>query len=165
MTSPLSPQLAAFGATYTPAKVESGQEYWRLVKADGPDFSTGNVVVFVDVLDANGLRVVGVPVQFSWADGEDIQRTEAKPGDTRQGVSFVLSASGHSYGVRVADGKPSDSIFGMGLSAFEIHASFLLIFQRQIADGAPPPPEPVLTAREHIDEAIRHLQIARELLP
>lgn len=174
----MSPDLIAWGAVYKPATTKPGEQYWRLVVADGPMDIGGNHHVYVDVWDEAGLRIVGVPVMFYWRDTEehdDRRPTEAKTGEPYS-VNLPMYAGGHSYGVRVDDGLPSDDIFGFGMADHGPHQSFRAIFQRQIAAGGntephvppvpsepptPPIPPPndylrvaLIRAREAIDAAL-----------
>lgn len=140
---PMSPDLIAWGAVFKPATVVPGQEYWKLIIADGPMDIGGNHHLYVDVWGKDGLRQVGVPVLFYWRDGDERHPTEAKTGEPYS-VNLPLFAGGNSYGVRVDDGSPSDDLFGVGLGSFVPHHSFRAIFQRAIAEGGttPPPPPP-----------------------
>lgn len=145
--NPMSSSLIAWGATFTPAVVAPGQPYWQLVSADGPEYWGGRVSVFVDVINEAGVRVVGVPVAFYWNgpanDRENVKKTEPKTGDPFA-VDWPMNAGGHAYGVHVADGLPSDDIFGFGMGDHVPHQVFKCRFQRAIAGAAPvePPAEP-----------------------
>ncbi len=164
--NPMSPELVAWGATYTPAEVEAGQSFWKLIIADGPMNIGGNHHLYVDVWDEQGNRIVGVPVLFYWNDGEDEHKTEVKHGEPYS-VNLPLSAGGNAYGVMVNDGLPSDKLYGVGLGSFVPHHSFRAIFQRQKATGSPvvvppisEPPTPVV-----IDASARELvEWARDVL-
>src|SRR5690606_21601294 len=103
-------------ASLHPAVNDDGGPYWKLVRAEWLDErqAQGRHHVFVDVLDAQGQRIVGVPVRFWWADGQDIKRTEAKPGEA-YAVDFALYNPAPAYNVAIADGKPSDAVHGLGL--------------------------------------------------
>lgn len=177
MTNPLSPDTKAWGCIYTPAIVNPGQSYWRLVQADGPMEIGGNHHVFVDVWDEAGNRIVGVPVVFYWREGdathEDRKSTEAKPGEF-YAVDWPMYAGGNAYGVRLGGGLASDDIFGFGMGSFVPHHCFRLIFQRTVSDQVPMPrpgpapipvpPDPPITAAEALEWADYYLQMARRLL-
>lgn len=159
--NPLSQSMRDFGVTFTPAIVAPGQEYWSLIRADGPLQAGGNHHLYVDVLGYAGQRMVGVNVEFYWNDGRDVRPTEAKPGEPAA-LSFPLYAGGNAYGVRVAEARPSDSLYGVGLGNFVPHHSFVAIFQLARAQDAPTPAESPLReairmARHWIDEAERRL--------
>lgn len=166
--NPMSPDLIAWGATYTPATVAPGQEYWRLVSADGPMDIGGNHHIYVDVWNRDGERIVGVPVQL-W-NGEPVTfKSEPKTGEPAA-LSIPLYAGGNAYGVHVIDGRPSDKIFGMGLGNFVPHHSFRLIFQLTLAvqePGTQPPiivpPDPPMTLKEALDNVQFYLDMAKEL--
>lgn len=162
---PFDPALRDFGATYTPAIVQPGDEYWRVIQAVGPVDIGSNHHLYVDVLDYAALRIMGVNVEFYWNDGHDIRPTEAKPGEPAA-LSFPLYAGGNAYGVRVADGKPSDEIFGMGLGNFVPHHSFRVVFQLARAQaGTPwvPAPPPVTPLQEALRNMQHWLDIAKGL--
>lgn len=191
--TPLSQDMIAFGATFTPAVpaigagqaiVTPGQAYWACISADGPIDIGNNHHIYVDVLDASGKREVGVTVEFFWdSDRQHVRHeTEAKPGED-QATNEPIWAGNNAYGVRVIEaGVPSDSVQGMGLVPWEKHKCYKVVFKRAIAVPIPivpttPPasvfaqacadltePPATMTAREYIDEAIRHLQSAKELL-
>jgi hypothetical protein len=170
MTWPFDPKLQTHGAQFIPAAVAPGAFYWRLVVAHGPLEWGGRVSIFVDVIDEAERRLVGVPVTMWWADGSDTKPLEPKAGEPF-GVDFVMGAAGNAYGIRVADGLPSDAIFGMGLVAWQPHVSYQLIFQRAIAATAPTvpappvdPPAPPWTPQQALDEAVRYIDLARSLL-
>lgn len=154
--NPMSPDLVAWGATYTPATVMPGDEYWRLVQADGPMDIGGNHHAYIDVWNRDAERIVGVPVQLFLADGTETFVSEPKPGEPAA-LSIPLYAGGHAYGVRVLDGRASDEIFGLGLGDRVPHHSFRLIFRLAIAEQVPTPtllppiivePDPPMTRRE-----------------
>lgn len=140
-TWPFDPALQAFGASYVPASPIPGQGWWKLVKAEGPVEWGGRVSIYVDVWDEQGHRIAGVPVRQWWNNGEATKATEPKTGEPF-GVDFVMNAGGNAYGIAVADGSPSDRIWGLGLPSFQPHHVFKLIFQRQPGVIAPPPPPP-----------------------
>ena len=137
--NPMSQDLIAWGAVYKPAIVEPGQEFWKLIIAQGPMPIGGNHHLYVDVWDKAGNRRVGVPVLFYWNDGDDRRFTEAKPGEPYS-VNLPMFAGGNAYGVHVDDGSPSDDLFGVGLGSFVPHHSFRAIFQRAVATGPTEPP-------------------------
>lgn len=172
-TNPMSPDLIAWGATYTPATVTPGQEYWKLVSADGPMDIGGNINVFVDVWDKDGNRMVGVPVVFFryYKDGKlfnDRKLTEPKTGEP-YAVDWPIYSGGNAYGVHVDEnitGIPSDNIFGFGMGSFVPHHSFRAVFQLSVSEQPPiiVPPDPPMTAREAIGYARFYLDMAEKLL-
>lgn len=153
--NPLSSATVIWGCTYTPAMVAPGQLYFKLIHAEGPEEWGGRISTFVEVLDMAGQRMVGVPVLWYWADGQDDppRKTEAKPGEPFA-IDFPMYAKDNSYGVRVANGDiPSDSIFGMGLPDHKPHTVFKLVFQLTVAAGVPDPPAHEMTALEALLQA------------
>jgi hypothetical protein len=118
-----------------PAGVKAGQSYWRLVEArwENEAQAGGGHSIFVDVLDENGGRVVGQPVEIRWPGGSLPLAIEDKP-YPEYGTNFPMYNTLGSYSVSVG-GLPSDVIFGLGLGtaeqpAFKVHTNFFLIFQR-----------------------------------
>lgn len=131
------------GATYVPAKAAPGQLYWKLVKAEGPIEWEGKHSIYVDVLNEQGNREVGVQVYFWWDGGDQRKRAESKQGEPFA-CDLPMFAAGQAYSVKIDDVIPSDELHGMGLIAFEKHVSYKLTFQEVRADVAPvvvsPPP-------------------------
>lgn len=159
---PFDPALRDFGATYTPAIVQPGAQYWRVIQAVGPVDIGSNHHLYVDVLDYAALRMVGVPVEFYWNDGHDVRLTEPKPGEPAA-LSFPLYAGGNAYGVRVAEARPSDSIYGMGLGSFVPHHSFRVVFQLARAQDGPAP-QPATPLQEALRNMQHWLDIAKGLV-
>ncbi len=168
-TDPRTPAAKAWGITYTPANVAPGQGVWRCVSVDGPMEWGGRVSTFLDVLDQHGQRVVGLRVR--WFNGGNFHKpTEPKTGEPWS-IDFPMSGGGNSYGVQIADGQPSDTVFGFGLGHFVRHHVFKVIYRYEIADGTPSeppaPPEPPagdVTLDEALDQAQRWIEIARGLV-
>ena len=136
-TNPMTPRLVEWGATLKRAQVQPGQTYWEVIAADGPLLRGGNVNIYVDAVDEHGQRLVGVPIEFYWDDGHWVSPTEAKPDEPDQGTNMPMSAGGNAYGVRVADGNPSDDLFGMGMVPWQEHHSYRVKVQRKVAAAAP----------------------------
>lgn len=128
-------RLSALGVDVQPAGVKAGQFYWRLVEArwENEAEAGGGHSIFVDVLDENGGRVVGQPVEIRWPGGSLPLAIEDKP-YPEYGTNFPMYNTLGSYSVSVG-GLPSDVIVGLGLGtaeqpAFKVHTNFFLIFQR-----------------------------------
>lgn len=161
MTNPMSADLIAWGAIYTPAVAKPGEAYWRIVEASGPQNIGGNHHWYIDTLDLSGRREVGVPVEFFWDSDQQhvLILSEAKPGE-EQALNLPLYAGGNAYGVRIVDGLPSDEISGIGLGDHVPHHSFRTVYKRTIATANEPPmqppvqPEPTFTR----DVWIAHLR-------
>lgn len=131
----LDPRLDALGVTVSDASVGSGQQYWRLIEVRFADEqeSGGKHHIYVDVVDENGVRLVGQPVTVTWGDGSDTQALEDKPAPD-YGYNYQMYAAGYAYNVKV-EGLPSDELHGAGMGDVEnrfkgIHTSYYLIFQR-----------------------------------
>lgn len=167
--NPLTQSMRDFGVTFTPANVEQGQEYWACISADGPLEWGGRHAIYLDALGKDGQRAIGTPVLF-WNGGESPRVTEAKPGEPFA-LDLPMFAKGNAYSVRINDGRPSDTLAGMGLLAWERHVAFQLVFQLSVAaqePGTQPPiivpPDPPMTAREAIGYARFYLDMAEKLL-
>lgn len=122
------PRLDQRGAYLIPAELGN----WRLVRARWLDEaeSGGRHHIYIDTLDADGKRVMGVPVRIFWAGGEATVTTEAKPGEPHA-ANFAMYATAPAYSAQPADG---DLVGGMGLGSIEqpayaIHTSYELIWQ------------------------------------
>lgn len=144
MTNPLSPTSVAWGITLTPAQVAPGQGYWKCLSCEGPEEWGGRVSTFLELLGADGQRQIGVRVAWFWADDMTYKSTEPKVGEPFA-VDFVMNAGGNAYGLQVADGQPSDSLFGFGLPSFKPHHVFKVVFQWQVAGAVEPPTEPPIS--------------------
>lgn len=153
------PRLTQRGTELIPAEVEPGEGYWRLVKAVwfNEEEAQGRHHIFVDVLDADGKRIVGLPVRIYWAAGETPLITQAKPGEP-YAADFGMFDVAPSYGAKPNDGNPADDVWGMGLGSIDqpfhtIHSSYGLTWQWTIAGGpeqtatptATPSPTPTAT--------------------
>jgi hypothetical protein len=131
----LDSRLAALNVGIQPADVQPGQSYWRLVKAywQNKEESGNDHTIYVEVLDENGSRIVGQPVEIRWQDGSLVVTTEDKP-PYEYPANFPMYGTLGSYSVRIG-GLPSDTIVGLGMGtpaqpAFTIHTNFLLTFRR-----------------------------------
>jgi hypothetical protein len=123
------------GVVIEPAVVQPGQWYWRLIKARWQDENeSGNDhTIYVEVLDENGGRLVGHPVEYRWPEGIQIINTEDKPA-YEYPSNFPMYGTLGSYGVRVG-GLPSETIVGLGMGSAEyrdvkLHTNFFLTFQK-----------------------------------
>lgn len=128
-------RLNGLGVSVAEAPVASGQQYWRLIEArwQNEEEGGGKHNIYVETLDPNGARSVGVPVAVLWADGGATQKTEDKPAPD-YAFSYPMYAAGQSYSIRIEDGRPSDMLQGAGLGdlerrAWTIHVNYILIFQ------------------------------------
>jgi CRP-like cAMP-binding protein len=131
----LDSRLSALNVNVQPAGVRPGQSYWRLIAArwENEAQAGGGHSIFVDVLDENGGKVVGQPIEIRWAGGGLTVFTEEKPSN-EFGANFPMYNTLGSYAVSIA-GLPSDMLVGMGLGTIEqpnftVHTNFFLTFQR-----------------------------------
>jgi hypothetical protein len=131
----LDPRLPALNVGIQPANVQPGQSYWRLAKAywQNKEESGNDHTIYIEVLDENGSRITGQPVEIQWQDGNLVVTTEDKP-PYEYPANFPMYGTLGSYQVRIG-GLPSDTITGLGMGtieqpAFTIHTNFLLTWQR-----------------------------------
>ena len=131
----LDPRLAALNVVLQPAGVKPGQYYWRLIEArwQNEAEAAGDHTIYVEVLDENGSRIVGHPVELWWQSGSLSVLTEDKPPPV-YAANFPMYNTLGSYSVKVP-GLPSDIITGLGLGtpeqpAFTIHTNFFLTFKK-----------------------------------
>jgi hypothetical protein len=128
----------------TPACVQPGDQYWRLVKAQwlSDERFKGYQHLFVDVKDENMARVKGATFVMSWPDGRcklSIGEGAAEP--LEHGNNCPMFSPAGAYEVWV-EGLPSDVVHGLGLGAVhtksqpvEYMTSFYLFFQRATYQG------------------------------
>jgi hypothetical protein len=143
------PRLDERGAILQEANVTPGQGYWKLVRGVWYDESEakGRHHIFVDALDADGNRIVNVPVRVYWDGGHTHIQTQAKPGET-YAADFGMSVRAPAYGAFPdQNDEPADKVWGMGLGSieqpdFNIHTSYGLVWQWTIV---PDPPTPTAT--------------------
>jgi hypothetical protein len=137
------PRLDQRGATFLPATVIPGAGYWCLVRAVwyNSEESQGRRNIFVDLLDGEGARQVGLPVLVTWPDGEQPIITQAKPGE-EYAADFPMQSLAPAYRAQPNTGDPADAIDGMGLGEIDdpIHAhhtSYGLVWQWMVAPATP----------------------------
>jgi CRP-like cAMP-binding protein len=118
-----------------PRGVKPDQSYWRLVKAywQNEQESGNDHTIYIEVLDENGGRIVGQPIEVRWESGSLTVMTEDKPMNEFP-ANFPMYNTLGSYAVSVA-GLPSDTIVGLGMGTpeqphFTIHTNFFLTFKR-----------------------------------
>ena len=131
----LDGRLGQLGINIEDAPVQPGQQYWRLVEVRFEDEiqAAGKHHIYADVIDENGVRVVGQPVTVFWGEGNYTAALEDKPAPDF-GFNYQMYAAGYAYNVRV-EGLPSDVLRGAGLgdvaNRFKgIHVAYYLTFQR-----------------------------------
>ena len=160
------PRLTQRGVQLTVAEAATGEWAWRCIAGEWFDEeqAQGRHNTYVTLLDANGNLVTGCPVRWFWADGQEVKDSEQKS-DPWLGhpysLDFGMYSPAPAYGVQVADGVPSDMVWGLGLGSIEqpqhkIHTSYSFTL-RQIA-SAPTPPEPTPHTEYVIAEAGANLR-------
>ena len=118
-----------------PAEVESGQTYWRLIRAywQTPEEGHDKFHVFVNVLNKDG---VPIPQPIIIENGGKLMvPAEPKP-DSEYLINYPMSGTLGSYTCYVAGDTPSDRVAGLGLGfakGGKDHTSFLLTFQETVA--------------------------------
>lgn len=144
------PRLTVRGAEIKPASPSPVQNYWKCIKGlwYNKDESQGRHNVFVDCVDGNGVRILGVNVKFYWSSGSDAKPTENKVDPWMPqgyGVDFPFNSPAPSYGIKVLDSIPSDDVWGLGYGDEnnpKSHTSAYLVFQR-VQAGTNPSPNPI----------------------
>jgi len=98
----LDPRLAALNVVLQPAGVKPGQYYWRLIEArwQNEAEAAGDHTIYVEVLDENGSRIVGHPVELWWQSGSLSVLTEDKPPPV-YAANFPMYNTLGSYSVKV----------------------------------------------------------------
>ncbi len=120
-------------------QLQSGDRYWRLVKARwlSEEESRKDIQIYVDLLDEAGERVYGVSVAFENGGHQSVvseYQSCCYPWDYP--VKYPMFNTVCSYNAYV-EGLPSDMVAGMGLGTPEhpdwtIHTGFVLTFQRTV---------------------------------
>jgi hypothetical protein len=132
-------RLDALKVSLAPAAVANGKTYWRLVRA-AYEAASGRSVIYCEVLDENGVRVLGQKLTLTWPGGSGQTTTENKPAP-EMAANFPIAASYNpehgpgAYDVGV-DGLSSDVVKGMGKPK-GADACFYLMWQRATAGQAP----------------------------
>jgi len=147
------PRLSLRGCELTVAEAAAGQTVWRCVSGEwfNQEQAQNRINTFVTVLDENEQLLTGVPITWYWQSGEDTQPSEVKH-DPWLGhpysKDFGMYNVAPSYGIRIADGNPTDVLWGMGLGSiaqpdYKIHTSYAFVFQRVRAERPVPPIPPI----------------------
>jgi hypothetical protein len=136
-TRVLDPRLTSLNVALEPVGVKPGQSYWRLIELRWQNEAEagGGHSIFVNVLDENGGRIVGQPVEIRWQSGSLTVETEDKP-PNEYTANFPMYNVLGSYSVSIP-GLPSDVAVGLGLGTadqpnFKVHTNFFLTFQRVV---------------------------------
>lgn len=142
--TPLAPlvwdaRLDALGIKLEPAKVQAGQPYWRLLRAEFWDEkeNQGKHHIFVNVLDEKGARIIGQEIVVKWPDEQITIVTEEKPAP-EYSANYPLEVNHyppwHTLGAFTVwvNGLPSDRVTGMGLPPKNRFVVYWLTFQRTV---------------------------------
>ena len=118
-----------------PAEVESGQTYWRLIRAywQTPEEGHDKFHIFANVLNKDGVPIPQ-PIIIE-NGGKTTVPAEPKP-DSEYLINYPMNGTLGSYTCSVAGDIPSDRIAGLGLGftkGGKDHTSFLLTFQETVA--------------------------------
>lgn len=120
---------------WIPAEVQSGQTYWRLIRAywQTPEEGHDKYHIFANVLNKDGVPITQPIVVEN--GGKLVVQAEPKP-DSEYLINFPMNGTLGSYTVYVAGDAPSDRIVGLGLGfakGGKDHTCFLLTFQETVA--------------------------------
>jgi len=118
-----------------PAEVESGQTYWRLIRAywQTPEEGHDKFHIFANVLNKDGVPIPQ-PIIIE-NGGKTTVPAEPKP-DSEYLINYPMNGTLGSYTCSVAGDIPSDRVAGLGLGfakGGKDHTSFLLTFQETVA--------------------------------
>jgi hypothetical protein len=119
------------------AKVDHGQQFWRLVDMtfqDAGQESGNDHTIYIKLIDENGARVSDKAVEVSWDESGaiEIQRlslSDEKPKGDYCDCNYNWPMYGAGYRVRVDDSIPSDKVYGM-IMPMKRHVNYRLTFQR-----------------------------------
>lgn len=122
------------------APVQSGQQYWRLVRMkfqDAGEESHNDHTIYVKLVDEQGNRVNDKVIEVSWdqSGAVEIQRlsiADQKPKGDYCECNYNWPMYGAAYRVRVDDSIPSDQAYGM-IMPMHRHVNYLITFQRVTA--------------------------------
>lgn len=156
----IDPRATARGVKVKTPILLKGETYWRAVRVEWLDEqqSQGRHHIYIDALDEQGKRVVGLPIGIAWPGNGHLTQTEAKPGEPYS-ANYPMSPSRNEFGVRVAGEVTSEEVVGIGMGADTpsgfnagIHTSTGVVFQLvthsaasvQAQPQAAPQPAPVV---------------------
>jgi hypothetical protein len=146
------PRLTVRGCELTVYEAAEEEWGWRCIQGEwfNEQQAQGRVNTFVTLLDEQGGLVTGAAVKWYWTTGEEMKVSEIK-NDPWLGRPYSCDFSMYnvapSYGLLMADGNPSDDVWGMGLGSIEqpdykIHTAYSFVFQRMKSSKPDPGPGP-----------------------
>ena len=153
-----------YGVIIVPAEVAPGTEYWRVIRVHHltPEENQGRHHVFLDALDQEGAREYGARILATWDGGSQelvIEKPENEPGANLPMFKWQIVAV-------EALGMPSDRVENLrtdhpdeapGNTLF--HHSFLVVFQRAVAEDSGATGESVIQGR--VPDGAGHTLILR----
>jgi murein DD-endopeptidase MepM/ murein hydrolase activator NlpD len=145
----IDPRLLARGVTFDFAHPPAGTWYWRMTKAQWLDHAAQQVGPDHHILGrilALDKEFAGIPLRVDWPSGNTTVTSKADDPNASYNYDYGMSASLNEYSIYVADGNPSDRVYGIGMgkdgNARE-HTSTWLDFEWvQVAESVGPEPEP-----------------------
>lgn len=110
--------LDTLKVSLVPATAPAGAAYWRLTRAVYDAAARGRSVIYCEVQDENGQRVIGQKLTLAWPGGSGSTATENKPAPEFAanfgiGGSYDPTQGPGPFSVSV-DGLPSDKVSGFG---------------------------------------------------
>ncbi len=113
-----------------PAPVESGQKFWRVVRAKFEDYyeSGNDHTIYVKVLDENGNRTTGKQAHFTSYGGISEYPEEKSAGDSCDCNFNLPMYTGDVYAVGIEDLYVSDTMAGM-IMPLNRHVNYRITFQ------------------------------------
>lgn len=145
-------RLTERGVELRRAKAQPGQWVWRVVKARWLDEneSQGRHHIYLDALDEQGRRAIGMGYAVSWPGGSHLIFTEAKPGEP-YAANFPMTASRNEFQIQPAGTSQADIVTGIGMGAETpggfnagIHTSTVVVYQK-VQEPAQVQPQPPVT--------------------
>jgi len=128
-------RLDALNVSIEEAGAETGQAYWKLVRAvyQDPDEANNNHQIFYTVANERNEPIAYQKVWQGWADGETEAITN-EHGETNIPLWVAFAPDRDERGPYAAwvDGLPSDRVVGLGLPS-KRHVNFRLTWRRTTA--------------------------------
>ncbi len=144
---------AAYGVTTERVDAPPGTTYWRVRRVHhlGPQENGGRHHIYLDAVDEAGQRVYNSQAKITWEGGEftvTVDKPTSEPGANYPMYKWQTCTV-------VMLGAPSDAVHGLSASHPDepnpdgsssgntlFHHSFLVEFERAVAEGTAPEPSP-----------------------
>lgn len=152
----IEPDAADYGVKVIPfdyPHLKDGDLVWvaekveRLHEAEGG----GRHHFYFETVDENGQRLTGIPIKVWWPSGEDIVRSEAKPGEPYS-ANKPFSPGRNAFSAIVEADKTSDIVTGAGMGQqypegfnANVHSSIVVRWVRRTYRAATVTPSPPVT--------------------